>query len=388
MTDPAVTVGARQVGDDSGRFWRELQASLTRPNIPALDGLRAIGVMLVILYHCDVPYVNGALGVEMFFVLSGFLITWLLLREYDRDGSVSLRAFYLRRSLRIFPAFYAFFAFALALELAHGRKPPFGEVASVFGYVGNYYSALVHPKDAFLAQTWSLAIEEQFYLLWPAVFLFLVARKRNLEGALLAVIGCEWIYRVGLQAAGVNQTYIYHAFDARLDHLMVGCLLAVLLHARSWEAVWRAVCASQALAVVSIGLLTLSALVDLRWVAYRNTVGFAVEPVIVAVLIVQLITFHRRVLWSWIQWPVVRFMGRISYSLYLYQQLTLSVPDRWFGSSPTPAKVLVAMAITVAFGCASYYGIEQPFMRLKNRLQGERARILTVPAAARTAEAV
>jgi peptidoglycan/LPS O-acetylase OafA/YrhL len=308
------------------------------------------------------------------------------LRELDAHGAVSLRGFYLRRSLRIFPAFYAFFALALLMELRHGKVPVTGEVVSAFAYVSNYYSAVFHPRNAFLSQTWSLGIEEQFYLVWPAVFLWLARRRQKMPALLLGAIGCEWLYRAGLQAAGVNQSYIYHAFDTRLDHLLVGCLLAVVLQMRLWEPLWTAVCANSYLAVLSMAALALSSLADLQSTAYRDTIGFALEPLVIGVLIVQLIAFHRTPLWRWVQWPAVRFVGRISYSLYLYQQLTLTLPDRWLGTEPTVVKVLAAIAVTGVFASGSYFFIERPFMRLKDRLQGQRTPI-RVPVRAFAAEA-
>src|SRR4051794_39304101 len=114
-----------QGGDrNDQQFWTSLHEMLFRPNIPALDSIRALAVLLVIAYHFGVPYMNGALGVEMFFVLSGFLITWLLLREFARTGGISLSAFYLRRTLRIFPAFYAFFIIAAGVEVVRHRPLP------------------------------------------------------------------------------------------------------------------------------------------------------------------------------------------------------------------------------------------------------------------------
>jgi peptidoglycan/LPS O-acetylase OafA/YrhL len=349
-----------------------LSLSIGDSDIPALDAVRAVAVMLVMLYHFGVPYVNGAVGVEMFFVLSGFLITWLLLGEQRRSGTISVRAFYLRRVLRIFPAFYAFVLFAVGVEVLRGRAIPFAETVSALLYVSDYYSAVRHPPDSFVSHTWSLAIEEQFYLLWPAALLMLSrwsvgARIRTL----IAVIVSVWFYRLLLKAGGVSGGYIYHAFDARLDQLAIGCLLASLLFANRWSPSWQAACANCVWPLLTVAALFASSIGDLSSTAYRDVFGFALEPVLAAILIVQLIALHRHWMWKWVQWRAVRFLGRLSYSLYLYQQITISVPDRWFGQELSVAKFLAAFGITLAFALGSYYVIERPFLRLKSKLKRE-----------------
>src|SRR5438093_1124683 len=143
-------------------------------HLPALDGLRAVAVFTVIVYHFGINAVPGDLGVSAFFVLSGFLITWLLLREHAANGTVSLRRFYTRRVLRIFPAYYAFLAVSFAIDSVRGQ--PWGSslgLSSLF-YLVNYYNALNgHPVTS-IAHAWSLGIEEQFYLLWPMLLLLLL----------------------------------------------------------------------------------------------------------------------------------------------------------------------------------------------------------------------
>jgi peptidoglycan/LPS O-acetylase OafA/YrhL len=375
--EPRAAVAAEE------EFWARLTGILNSPTIPALDAIRATAVMLVIVYHFDVPYVNGAVGVEMFFVLSGFLITWVMLRERDRTGGISLTGFYWRRTLRIFPAFYAYLAFAVTIEIVRGRSVPLTEFYSAAFYLQNYFAAIAHPPASFVSHTWSLAIEEQFYLIWPVVFA-MAALSRRLVPALLMCIPLIWVYRAGLHASGVGQAYIYHAFDARLDHLMIGCLAALALHRQLWGEMWRRLCANAYVPLITILLLAASSLMDLRSTSYRNVLGFTVEPILMAVLLVQLVMFHGHRLWRWVNAAPVRFVGRLSYSLYLYQQITLSVPDRWFGPEPTLIKFIAAVGVTFAFACGSYYLIERPFLQLRHRLAGRRRE--SSPAAASNLE--
>src|SRR5881628_2466461 len=136
-------------------------------HLPALDGLRAVAVFTVIVYHFGIAAVPGDLGVSAFFVLSGFLITWLLLREHAANGTVSLTRFYTRRVLRIFPAYYAFLALSFAID--HLRHDPWSPALrnSAIVYLINYFNAFNGHPNTSIAHAWSLAIEEQFYLLWP-----------------------------------------------------------------------------------------------------------------------------------------------------------------------------------------------------------------------------
>jgi peptidoglycan/LPS O-acetylase OafA/YrhL len=337
-------------------------------HLPALDGLRAVAVLLVILYHFGYEWIPGPLGVLIFFVLSGFLITWLLLAEEQRAGGVSLPRFYLRRSLRIFPAFYAYFFLCAALLLATGRPVPWGAAASALFYVGNYHSALADPAPHFVSHAWSLAVEEQFYLLWPALFVAFRKDLRKLTWCLVALIGGIWVYRAALHLSGVSPQYLYYAFDARADHLFVGCLLAVLLRRGALAPLWRAACAAAYLPLIPIGLLVVSTLLryELGY-AYRNLVGFIVDPLLVAVLIAQLIAFGGHAAWRWLDGRVFGHLGRISYPLYLYQQVTLMPARELLAGAPAAVQLAAGLLATLGLAWASFYLVERPFLRLKTR---------------------
>ena len=147
-----------------------LASGLELKQIPALDGLRAIAAFLVVLYHGGIAVSPGGLGVLAFFVISGFLITWLLLDEQERHGGVSLRLFYVRRTLRIFPAFYVYWVLVVALSAIRHRVVWPQAIASLF-YVNNYYQGLFGDPNTGLSHSWSLGVEEQFYLLWAPAFI-------------------------------------------------------------------------------------------------------------------------------------------------------------------------------------------------------------------------
>ena len=346
-----------------------LESKLTTSHIPALDGLRAIAVFLVITGHFGFVMVPGGHGVMIFFVLSGFLITWLLLKENERFGTISLAAFYKRRTLRIFPAFYAYWLMMVALLVGTGRAVLWPHAWSALFYTSNYYSAINGDPNNGFSHTWSLAIEEQFYVLWPFLFLLLRGNLRRMTIFLVGLIGAVWIHRAILcYGFQVDQAYFYAAFDTRLDELMVGCLLAVLLKRGSLSSVWRAISRSVLLPLVTIGLLAISIYAGEAYIdRYRDVFGFAIEPLLFAILIVQLIAFSATQIWGWTELKGVKFLGRISYSLYLYQQLTLHAVRHALEAYPVIVQLATAVAVTIVLATISHYVIERPFLKLKSR---------------------
>jgi peptidoglycan/LPS O-acetylase OafA/YrhL len=333
----------------------ELSAAVKRPHIPSLDGIRAVSVLIVILYHGGIEWVPGDLGVSSFFVLSGFLITWLLFKEEDRTGTVSLKSFYVRRLLRIFPAYYAFFAVSIAFDYIRGYRWDHALIYSGLLYVTNYYNALHgHPPSA-IAHAWSLAIEEQFYLLWPFLFLTFRRRKEFLISAIVMV--CLWrSYLYGFR--GVSTAYVYNAFDTRFDNLAIGCLLATLLHAGKLPR-WMSK-PSNLIALAALGLLVISRSFSPQ--LYHYTLGFTVDALLISIVIVQAIMLHDSGLWKALEYPASRYIGKISYPMYLYHIWAIGAALR-LHKLPIPS----ALLITVLLASGSYYVIEKPFLRLKSR---------------------
>ncbi len=235
-----------------------LASGLAQRQIPMIDGLRAVAVLMVVVYHSGYEWVPGGLGVLMFFVISGFLITWLLLKENQKHGTVSLGRFYTRRSLRIFPALYAYCALALLILLIRHKPINWPQATAALLYYNNYYQALYGDPATAFSHTWSLGIEEQFYLIWPLLFLALRKNSMRLAGTAATLVVVVWGWRALLQFVwDVHQGYFYEAFDTRFDHLLIGCLLAVLLF-YSWNAqFWRYVCGPWQLGI-SVVLLTVS----------------------------------------------------------------------------------------------------------------------------------
>jgi peptidoglycan/LPS O-acetylase OafA/YrhL len=346
-----------------------LYERLERKNIPALDGFRMVAVFLVIFFHFGFDAVPGGDGVMMFFVLSGFLITWLLIKEHERTGAISFRAFYRRRTLRIFPAFYGFWLLIVGAGLVLHGAGPSAHAWSAFFYVSNYYSALTgHPVSAF-SHTWSLAIEEQFYLLWPLVFVCCRGSLPLLTRVLVTLIASVALNRLVLVFVfAVDGSYLYSALDTRVDQLLIGCLTAVLLRRRALEWLWSRVCCHPVAPLVTVSLLVGSVAFgeQVLW-RYRDVAGYTVHAVLYAVLIVQLVALSDSPLWSWLNSAPARFLGLISYPLYLYQEVTLYSVREALQQQPVIVQLLAAIAVTVGVASMSYYVIERPFLRMKHR---------------------
>jgi peptidoglycan/LPS O-acetylase OafA/YrhL len=348
-----------------------LAALLEGSHLPALDGLRAIAVFTVIAFHSGVVPVPGDLGVSGFFVLSGFLITWLLLKEMQASGTISLRGFYLRRTLRIFPAYYVFITFSFAVDRLHGQHWPPGMIAAAYGYFINYYNAIHNHPSTSVAHAWSLAVEEQFYLLWPALFLLLIGRGQSAlrrgTVAIIVIVAAWRSYLFVVQHVGM--AWVYNAFDSRFDNLAVGCLLAVLCRSRAFTGATSVLARSPVLPLATIAALGISRTgISERW---HYTAGFTVDAILVAILIVQLLWLYRSPLWRWLDHPLTRYLGRISYPLYLYHQWGLSAGARFSGGHPFLALIL-GVGVSIMLASGSYFLVERPFIRLKRYFEPAR----------------
>lgn len=367
---------------------------------PALDGLRAVAVLAVIIFHFGV-LPGGYLGVDLFFVLSGFLITSLLIQEWDmRGGSISFRDFYMRRFLRLFPALGCVLAFSVVLALGMELSGPPGArpyatgtldgLPWVVAFAGNWGRALSPASSALgslglLGHTWSLAIEEQFYLLWPALLVLLMRRRlsRGFMALILAfTAAAEMVYQVAMAFAGSSNDRIYYGTDTHSDGLLIGCAIAFWLSARrrhgrvpglrdAW--VTRAV----GLAATVVASLFVSAGRPWAPVAIPLAV-LACGVVLAGVVTGRLPAFLERIL---CYEPSVQ-IGRRSYGLYLWQYVMLEgavalFPAEFQGNHHglvTGAAIGALFIALFAVVELSYRYVELPALRLKRRFRADQAR--------------
>jgi peptidoglycan/LPS O-acetylase OafA/YrhL len=245
-----------------------------------------------------------------------------------------------------------------------GKPAVWPHAITAFFYVGNYYQAVTGEFGTPLFHTWSLSIEEQYYLLWPAAFIALKTNEARLR-ALPIGIPCFWAYRLALVGLGVDQGYIYAALDTRADHLLIGCALALALFMRKGGGIWRALTVWRGGLLVTLALRAGSAIATVAWgTTYRDTVGFITDPMLTAALLVQGIEARP----AWLNWSAIRYVGRISYSVYLYHMLAISAEGRVFSKLPYAIRLAAAVAACIAVASTSYYVVERPFLILKDRV--------------------
>ena len=321
-------------------------------HVPALDGLRGIAILLVLGVHVKEIVPGGLLGVDLFFVLSGFLITSLLLNEHAATGTISLPAFYRRRALRLFPAFVVMIGVFLALVAIFSRDE-LGQsaIAAGFGitYLANIAQAAGGLFDAAeLTPLWSLATEEQFYLLWPPI-LFLTLRRgvstRTIIGALalLALASCAW--RIVLLSNGATTGRVWLAPDSHADPILIGCVAGVVYTTARFQ---RLRFAELAL-IISAGIIAMSG-----W--GRPEMHGLLLPFVIACAIVMLAVALDPNWWfsRILAVPPLRYLGRISYGLYLWH-VPILLAFGW--------KVGLPLAVIVA--ALSHRFVEKPFLRRK-----------------------
>ena len=299
-----------------------------------------------------------------FFVLSGFLITHLLVVEHARTGHISKPAFFAKRCLRIFPAFYAFALVYTIFRFIGGLRLHLWQVIAALTYTNDYYLALSHDVGNSMAHTWSLAVEEQFYLLWPFLFSRFANRQRLLMRLVAATIGLIWLYRALLSLSGVRIDYIYFAFDTRADALAVGCLTALAIHNG---------CRFRLLVKSPKAMFLLLSCIPLMYLAGNMKFGRvdvnaiainALLPLLCAAFIIHSISYGNHTFYRGLNTWVAYYLGVLSYSIYLYHPIVIRLMA---SASPSLRPVLVCFG-SIAVASASYFLIERPFLRLRHRL--------------------
>lgn len=347
--------------------------------VPALDGLRGVAITLVLLMHPPgVRVLGGFIGVDVFFVLSGYLITSLLLREFEQNGKVSLPRFYMRRVLRLMPALWVLVLGTLAalwLLNAGAFHDALSEAPWALLYVGNWAISFGRILDWFL-HTWSLAVEEQFYLLWPALLWWCMARggARRVLYAALALALLSWLWRVALLERGAHWMRLYNGLDTRLDAPMWGCALAAWTHGRGGAlsaraGQWLRVAALAAFAAV----LALAFTLDMgreaeEAVALFLRYGSVLVAWLAALMIFDAVGNPRSLLRRLLCWSPLVWWGVVSYSLYLWNSVVSRLLQRYV-LLPVWVQPLAFLALSVLLAVLSFYVIERPFLRLKKRFE-------------------
>jgi peptidoglycan/LPS O-acetylase OafA/YrhL len=349
---------------------------------PWLDGLRGVAILLVLGGHLHLLG-GGFVGVDVFFVLSGFLITSLLVEEWQRRGSISFPRFYLRRALRLLPALLTLLlaCYLLTVLFRPADEAVFRkEMVVAACYVANW-PTLHQTGLPTLGHTWSLSLEEQFYLLWPwLLYGLLRSGLGRRETVLLVCLGIAASAAVrGVLYAGHAATEsekltlvmrLYYGLDTRADALLVGCLVALLA---AWGMLPRS--ARSRAATGAGSLLCLALLAQTAWVSHffhaQYYYGrFTLTALLVGVLLVRLLSGRLRLVTPVLESGALVSVGRISYALYLFHMPVI----HWLRPAGLgwdyPAETLLAAGLSFGAAVLSYYAVERPFLRLKHRLRG------------------
>ena len=339
-----------------------------------LDGLRALAVLLVVAGHALLRLGfdpasaavftivgNANLGVRIFFVLSGFLITSLLLEEKVNTGRISFRGFYLRRARRILPAFVAYLVVVTALAAAGLVQVSAQQLVAAATFTWNYLSTwgrdLPTGGSWYLGHLWTLSLEEQFYALWPLVVAFLSIRGQ--WRAAIGVIALWPVFRVASYFAfPESRGYINMFFHTGVDSIVWGSFFALVV--RFKPAALLALCKRRDVAAAAaLVLFVASPLLSARFHgAWALPIGFSLDAALSGVFIVCVM--QQPLLQAAFSWaPLVR-IGWASYSIYLWQQLFLA--PSWAGGIQLP--LLVSLPLLFAAGFASWRFIEGAFVKI------------------------
>ncbi len=369
-----------------------------RVYFPELDGLRFVAFLMVFLFHGGVPWPvlrplvgktltdvfrdNGGYGVQLFFILSGYLITALLLREEARYGRIAIRAFWIRRILRIWPLYYLVVVIGFfLLPGLEGQLWTTGyretlriHLLPFLAFLGNWSMALIRPAADWLSVLWSVCVEEQFYLIVP-LFIALIAprfRRPIVVGLIFGSIGVRWWCAVRYQS---QMMIVYNTF-AQFDTLLSGVLLALVM---GWDR-------NRPTLTRWLRWLQWPLYLAIAWVMTRCA-GPAEWP-----HLGHGTTFHRTwdFVWVWLcglgvvivaiwgngwlraalSYPRIVWLGKISYGLYMYHEIALWVREHYLsrlGWFPNKEELLAiaTLALTIGLAAASYYGYERRFLQLK-----------------------
>jgi peptidoglycan/LPS O-acetylase OafA/YrhL len=340
-------------------------------HIPSLDGIRAGSFLIVFGSHAlGGPWLPGWIGVTVFFFLSGFLITTLMRAEYEKNGTVNLGHFWLRRALRILPPLYLVVLGSVLLALAvyppgtvHGAA-----VASQLLFYANYYDGPAEVPGT--GVVWSLAVEEHFYLLFPLLYVAMqharLSRRHQawlLWGLCAAVLVWRYILVTVMHAPSGR---IFIGTDTRIDSILFGCALAV------WNnpVLDRPVLEPQLLKRL---LLPLAAVVLLACAYADNklaaaTWSFSIEGLALSVLFIGAIRLHDWWPFRILNWRPVAFIGVLSYSLYLVHDVLLAALTRAWKLPHASLRAVVSLVLSVLWAWMIYEVVERPCARLRKRL--------------------
>ena len=366
--------------------WRRSKATASAPSdngvIPSLDGLRAISISIVLVSHAGYgSVVPGGLGVTIFFFLSGYLITTLLMDERERSGGIHIGKFYLRRVFRLFPPLLVTLVIAYSLVilgLLDGGISWAGVLAQLL-YFANYYGLFFDPGNTTAAGTgilWSLAVEEHFYMIYPAVLTGLLAlglsRQRIvvvLTFVCLAVLAWR-MYLANLPNFETERTY--YSSDTRIDSIVFGCLLALAANPRSA----KAATSNPFLVPTSAALLAAAAIVMAMTIVWRDpyfreTFRYSLQGLALMPVFYFAVKYAAHFPFTLLNHPWVARIGVCSYAMYLIHHIVINFIEKnapWLATAK-PLLVLVTFVIAALYAAILDVYVDSYFRRLRKKFR-------------------
>lgn len=342
--------------------------------VPALDGLRGVAILSVMVFHGAIPHLRGGfIGVDIFFVLSGFLITSLLLKEQASVGRINLKNFYVKRALRLLPALFLLLGVFLVISsfLLEGSllRAKFIEALVIIFYAANWARAFDWHSPETMGHAWSLSSEEQFYILWPALLILslkFTRSKLTLGSAIALLAALSWAARILLAASGASHARLDYALDTRADALLAGCLLAVLIsgelsgRAKLFLEKWLGPAALLAAAALAGAALLFS-----PKSMYLYYWGYAAVAFLASVIILDIIISKRSLIRKLLSWRPLVGIGVISYGLYLWHVPVYALVSRTGLTGPGGFAAGTCLTFLAAY--LSFVLLERPCLRLKKR---------------------
>jgi peptidoglycan/LPS O-acetylase OafA/YrhL len=346
--------------------------------IDALDGFRGVAVLLVVVFHLDVavPYLynrvvpGGGLGVDAFFVLSGFLITAILLRDQAKGGRVRFGAFYRRRALRLLPALVFFLAVYMYYEWVTsmpGAHEPSSALAIIFYYSNTWLHRV--PTSIGLGHLWSLAVEEQFYLVWPLCLALFFGLRRRLAPTVVLLVGTiavVAIRRAIMWNHGVSWIWLYTRLATRADALLVGCLIAQL-----WVRGKLPKRGMQVAGWIALGYYAYLVRVGVGNPFLYGRAGFTLIAISIGIVLVAILETEWLVN-RLLRTAPLRAVGRVSYGLYIWHLAIFNAVIRYGRFWPPITQATVALSLAALATYLSFVLVERPFLRWKDRLEAGR----------------
>lgn len=339
--------------------------------IHSLDGMRAVSIIIVFFSHAGYgKIIPGTFGVNVFFFISGLLITTLLRREFDKDGAISLKKFYIRRSLRIIPPLLFVIIFS-AIFCDYSIVPGVVDAKTIFSQVlfsANYWQMYGDYRGIEgLEVLWSLAVEEHFYMFWPMLFLFFVNNRQSakvwLAGSVMFFMTWRAIMFYGF---GADEVTILHSSDTRFDSILIGCFASFLFphFDRSIERYTT----PRIIVFCAVAALMLLASFLFRSEEFRSIYRYSLQSLALIPIFYFATRFPDMVFFRWLNTRFIMFLGTISYSFYLVHDVIIAaftnILSKQLGHIPL---MTLAFAASVALAALIKLLIEDPTMKIRKR---------------------